>query len=624
MAGKSNSRFSSELSKTAYEFERSLKGKTAAEIRAAARKVYTNKQFEDLKRMYTKDEFLVAYAIKVAEAIERTVKIDDIERKKDLFCEIVSNPGIGLNKAYASFNPDKLACAICGIEVMDETEEVVANWVDKDGKKIHIEDGGEFTSEKLICEVCKKSSAEILMEENYYEKDGKRFHKDDDGELVCKSFNSWVVDHIQYPTKNIDKDADKRAQYREYACPHCGRFVLEGTSSDTEELTCKSCSEEEGKGKEIKFLKSDARRSKKSFYNTEVSYLSQPIGNSDDENLTLNNLLFDKDDSEELILRSRLKDVIAKIKIEIGGWPSQTTGIFKDPKVEAEMFDYFIPSEFLYDEVDIEHMDEQEFNQKIKSLNKATGLTIAEKSGHTFPYAICLDCGLKIALGKNWQKRIGQLQKQGCPHKKLGIEHKPDWSDQGYDRNRAIAEPTFQYRLGYKGERGLSSGSNNNKVVEFVAETIVPIGVENYDERRIAGLNIELRSYTNGFSDIGKHIRKSLPEGYVGEKEHITQYMHQVANRWMGKLRKDCPNPKCRAEVEQLTLIVNSGSAGQGKVTCPSCGHSWDLREGDFIKRIKKDKATKDLYQLFLSILRELLFLRKNNTSVISVGKAGL
>ena len=621
----SKNRFVSELTKTAIGFEKALKGKTATDLRTAARKVNTVKQFEEFKRLYSKDDFLIAYAIKVAETIDRTVKINDIEKKMDLFSEIISKPEIGLNKAYESFNPDKQICTTCGEEIVDTTDDTVANWYEEAGKKFHTEDNGEFFAEKLVCGTCKKSSTEIIDAGAYYEKDGKRFHTDDDGELVCKCFNSWVIDHLRYATKNIDKDADKRSQFREYACPHCGRFVLEGTSNEEEELNCKACSAEQNAP--VNFLKRDARRSKKSFYNTEINSLSQPIGNGEDENLTLTNILVDKDDSEELMLKSRLKDVIAKIKGKIGSWKPMKTGIFKNPADEAEMFDYFIPSEFLYSEADIAEMNDQEFEKKIKLPNKATGLIIAEKAGYTFPYVICLDCGLKVSLGKNWNSRIGQLQKQGCPHRHLADEHKTAWTDNGaYDRNRAIAEPLFQFRLGYKNERGLSSGSNEGKIVEFVAENTMVSEAKNYDERRIAGMNLELRSYNNGFSDIGDHAQKPLPIGYEGVKEHITLYMHQVANRWMGKLRQDCPS--CHTKVEQLSLLIGSGSPGQGKVTCPHCSHVWVLREGDFIKRIKKDKGpngANELYQQFLSVLRELLFLRKNsNTGIISIGKAGL
>lgn len=614
MVEKSRSRFSSELTKISQTFEKSLRNKTALEIRVYARLVYTTAQFEEFKRKYTKEEYLIAYASKVAEIIEQRVKINDIAKKKDLFSKIISDPGVGLNKAFDSFNPDKLICNICREEVTDDCYE-------KDGRKFHKVDDGELISDKLVCKVCGKSSAEILNNGNYRDENGKRIHITDDGELVCKSFNSWVVDHIQYPTKNTDKEADKRAQYKEYACPQCGKFILEKTRQEDEQLVCEYCSED---GKAFYFNKSEATKQKKSYYNTEMSYLSQPIGNGDDESLTLNNILYDKDDSEELFLRSRLKDTISKIKMAIATkWPRQKTGIFKNPEQEAQMFDYFVPSEFLYSEEDIQNMSEQEFEQKIKKADKATGLMIAERAGYTFPYAICLDCGLKIILGnvgsdpKNpkYLEKWEALKKQGCPNR-FAEEHQIGSPPSGYDRDKAIADSDYQYRVGY--ERAITSGSNAGKVVNF-EETSNTVSLSlNYDERRLQGSNLELRDHKSVFSDIGDAKDLNLPTNYKGEKEHITIYMHQVANRWMGKLRKDCP--KCRAELAELEIMV----VGRGQMTCPECGYTWDLREGDFLKRVKTDVNTKDLFKQFLSVLRELLILRhENSVSFVSIGKIG-
>jgi len=564
------------LSQIVPSYERGFKDKIVP-IREAAKKIYTVEEFEEFKANFTIEEFLVSYVSIVAGIVESRVNTD-FQTKQDLFSDIITSSKLGLNKAYDSFAPN---------------------------------------GHSLSCKECGKMSVEIYQSNDFYEQDGKKFHKEDNGEISLKCFNSWVMDHIYYRVKGgYDKDRRKRTQFKEYACPHCNRFTIEKSSKDNEELlTCIFCTEETGiitrfskKNISIEGVLGSTKE-RGSFYNSEVLSLSGAIGNTSDKDkeITLNEIIYSKENPELQLLQGKLKDAITDIKVAIAkNWSSKKTGIFKDPVKEAEMFDLLVPGDVIYSEEDIDQMNETERRRKIDSSNRSLGLKIAEEAGYSYPYAVCLDCGRKFYLGKNWERKFEQLKEEGCPFGDSAIEHNNTWSDGVYDAVEAKNNLTFQYRIGY--ERSLIAGSNSGSTTMFDGVGISKRNkqvLSNYDERRVNGFNLEVRSNKAGFSDVGDSVNVPLPRDYKGEKEHITEYMHQVTNRWMGKLRNSCP--QCKAKLEELEVKL----AGQGDFTCISCNYTWKLREGEFLKRVKSDAFTKDLYSKYLVLLKDLLFLRR-------------
>jgi len=188
-------------------YERGFKDKLVP-IREAAKRVYTTNEFEEFKAKFTREEFLVGYVSIVAGIIDSRINTD-FQTKQDLFSEIITNPKIGLNKAYDSFTPDE---------------------------------------HNLACKECGKKSVDIYEANEYYELGGKKFHNGDHGEVVLKCLNSWVMDHIYFRVKGgYDKDRKKRAQFKEYSCPYCKRFTIEKNSKDNEEiLICQYCTQETG------------------------------------------------------------------------------------------------------------------------------------------------------------------------------------------------------------------------------------------------------------------------------------------------------------------------------------------------------------------------------------------
>lgn len=568
------------LSQIVPSYERGFKDKIVP-IREAAKKVYTVNEFNEFKEKFTREEFLVAYVSIVAGIVEARISAD-FQTKQDLFSEIVTNSKIGLNKAFDGFTPD---------------------------------------GHTLSCKECGKMSVEIYESNTFYELEGKRFHNGDHGEIVLKCFNSWVMDHIYFRIKGgYDKDRRKRTQFKEYSCPDCQRYTIEKNANDNEEiLICSFCTQETGiitqfSKKNIHIedengLKiPEALKERGSFYNSEVLSLSGSIGNSEkDKEITLHDLVYSKESPELHVLQSRLKDAVEDIKDAIAEkWTSKKTGIFRDPSREAEMFDFLVPGDVIYSEEDIDQMDEAEYRRKIDRSNRSLGLKIAEEAGYSYPYAVCLDCGRKFSLGKNWKRKFERLKKEGCFFAESAIEHTTVWSDGAYDVVEAKNNLAFQYRIGY--ERSVIAGSNSGSTTVFEETGIDKHNkqvLSNYDERRIHGFNLEVRSHKNGFSDIGDWANTLLPENYKGKKEHITEYMHQVTNRWMGKLRNSCP--ECKEKLEELEVKL----AGQGDFTCLSCDYTWKLREGEFLKRIKSDVYTKNLYLKYLNLLKDLLLLRR-------------
>jgi len=558
----------SSLFKIVRSYEKGLRGKSAVEIREAAKKIYTTREFDEFKSKNSKDEFIFSYASIVAGIVDSKI-IAPNETKEDIFSEIVTDFKVGLNKAYDSFVPE---------------------------------------GHSLTCKRCATKSIEIYESGNFEERQDKRFHIGDGGEVVLKSLNSWVMDHIFYRVKGgYDKEKKKRTQFKEYACPKCKRFTLERLRDDDEVLVCRPCTEEEGSL--VFFDKEQAARQRNSFYNSDILSFHSPIGGNENKDSVLEDILYVADNTHEVaVLQGQVKAVIIQIKGKIGKWKPRKTGIFREAQKEAEMFDFLVPGDIIYSEDDLENMSDKERIRKMGSANKSLGLEIAEKAGYSYPYAVCYDCGREFFLGKNWEKRFEQLKKEGCPFVDIADEHQLSWTAEGvYDVVEARNNLTFQYRIGY--ERALGAGSNNGSTnfegggkLKRNKQTL-----SNYDERRINGLNLGIRSHKNGFSDIGKWAKTPLPEGYKGKKECITDYMHQVTNRWMGKLRNSCPD--CKAELEELEMRL----AGQGDFTCLSCGYTWKLREGEFLKRIKSNGDTKALYKAYLNLLYELLTLKKRS-----------
>lgn len=556
--------FVQKMERAVRDLERCFPSHVTDKLREEAQHVYTSADFLAFKAKYSLLHVQSAFARQIVKVIDRQLKYADLGRKEDLYSVILMDEKQGLNKALSSFDPEKAS---------------------------------------LACKLCEESSSSIIDNDDFYIKDGKKFHKADDGELVCKSLNSWIVDFIYYPTKGPDKDAMKRSRFREYNCPTCGTPVLEKTKAKDEEMTCEDCSSV--LGKTVTFQKSNDLKSRKSFYHTEVYSISNPLG--DEDGPTLDEILFDNSsDAEESILRSRANQLIDKLEGLVAQWTPRKSGIFKNsPSKESEVFRLLIPEDFLFSDHEIMKMTATEFQQKVPKSTKALGIIVAGKAGRIYPYAVCQDCGKKYDLGKNWEKNFQALQLQRCTNE--AVEHRSSWTDHVYDKARAQNDLTYQHRIGY--ERALEAGSNSGVFCDFKEDKTaqpVPVGA-NYEERRLLGQNLELHSYTNGFSDIGDAVDIPLPAGYLGKKEHIDLYLFQAANRWMGKLRTDCP--ECKAEIDELNEAQEAGTP-KGEMTCPHCGYKWNLREGDFLKRIKTNPQTNKLYQELMDTLRQILRLR--------------
>lgn len=558
--------FVQKMERAVRDLERCFTPESINELREMAQHVYTTADFAAFNAKYNLLHVQSAFARQIVKIIDRQLRHADLGKKEDLFSVILMDEKQGVRKALSSFDPEKAS---------------------------------------LVCKLCNESSSTIIDSSNFYIKDGKKFHSADDGELVCKSLNSWIIDFIYYPTKGPDRDAMKRSRFREYNCPTCGTSILEKTKAKDEEMTCEDCSSL--LGKTITFMKSNELKSRKSYYHTEVYSISTPLG--DEEGPTLDEMLFNNgNDAEEAVLRTQANQLINKLESLITQWVPCKSGIFKSNSSsakESEVFRLLIPEDFLFSDNEIMKMTTLEFQQKVPKATKALGIIVAEKAGRIYPYAVCQDCGKKYDLGKNWEKNFQLLQFQRCTNK--AVEHCSGWTDQVYDKVRAQNDATYQYRIGY--ERALESGSNSNVFCEFKEDKTakaVLIGT-NYEERRLLGQNLELHSYTNGFSDIGDEINIPLPTGYLGKKEHIDVYLFQAANRWMGKLRTNCP--KCKAQIDELNEAQEAGTP-KGEMTCPHCKHKWNLREGDFLKRIKTNPQTGKLYQGLMDTLRQILKLR--------------
>ena len=558
--------FVQKMERAVRDLERCFSTESLEKLREEAQHIYTGIDFVAFKGKYSLLQVQAAFSRQIVRVIDRQLRYADLGKKEDLYSLILMDEKQGINKALSSFDPEKAS---------------------------------------LSCKLCEESSSVIIDSNDFYVKNGKKYHKVDDGELVCKSLNSWIVDFIYYPTKGPDKDAMKRSRYREYNCPKCGTPVLEKTRNKEEELTCEDCFSLFGEV--TLFKKSNELKSRKSYYHTEVFSISNPLG-GDVDGPTLDEMLFDNsNDAEEALLRSRANHLIDKLEKLIAQWVPRKSGIFKDNDSlkESEVFRLLIPEDFLFSDHEVMKMSVAEFQKKVPKSTKALGIMIAGKAGRIYPYSVCQDCGKKYDLGKNWEKNFQMLQLQGCTSE--AIEHRSNWTDQVYDKARALNDVTYQHRIGY--ERALEAGSNSDVFCDFKEDKTVKhvsVGV-NYEERRLLGLNLELHSYTNGFSDIGDANIIPLPSGYLGKKEHIDLYLFQAANRWMGKLRTNCPN--CKKEIDELNEAQEAGTP-KGEFACPHCDYKWKLREGDFLQRIKTSPRTGRLYQELMDTLRQILKLR--------------